>query len=127
MISIGLWRKVGSASIPIGRRLVGCHWVFIIKRNGVYCTRLVAKGFIQIPGLDFTDNFAPVVNDVTFRVVITQMLIKKWEAKVVDIDNAFLNGELKHEICMTMPEGHAECIEPFEEKVALKIEKAIYG
>ena len=26
----------------------------------------VAKGFSQIPGLDFTHNFSPVVNDVTF-------------------------------------------------------------
>ena len=121
---MGVWRKVGSTSIPNGRRLVGCHWVFKIKRNGVYHTRLVAKGFSQIPGLDFTDNFLPVVNDVTFRVVITQMLIKKWDAKIVDIDNAFLNGELEHEIYMTIPEGYAECVEPFE---ALKLEKAIYG
>ena len=36
MISMGVWRKVGSASIPSGRRVVGCQWVFKIKRNGVY-------------------------------------------------------------------------------------------
>ena len=71
MISMGVWRKVGSTSIPSGRRLVGCHWEFEIKRNGVYHDRLVARGFSQIPGLDFTDNFPPVVNDVTFRVVLT--------------------------------------------------------
>ena len=53
------------------------------------------------------------------------MLIKKWQAKIVDIDNPFLNGELEHEIYMTIPEGYAECIEPFEEKEALKLEKAI--
>ena len=101
--------------------------VFKIKRNGVYHARLVAKGFSQIPGLDFTDNFSPVVNDVTFRVLLTQMLIKKWDAKIVDIDNAFLNGELEHEVYMTIPEGYAECVEPFEEKEALRLGKAIYG
>ena len=98
MNSMGVWRKVGSTSIPNGRRLVGCHWVFKIKHNGVYQARLVAKGFSQIPGLDFTDNFSPVVNDVTFRVVLTQMIIEKWDVKIVDIDNAFLNGDLVHEI-----------------------------
>ena len=36
MISRGVWRKVGSTSILSGRRLVGCHWVFKIKQNGVY-------------------------------------------------------------------------------------------
>ena len=36
MISMGVWRKVGSTSIPSGRRLDGCCWVFKSKRNGVY-------------------------------------------------------------------------------------------
>ena len=66
IISMSIWRKVGSTSIPDGRRLVGCRWVFKIKYNGVYQARLVAKGFSQIPDLDFTDNFSPVVNDVIF-------------------------------------------------------------
>ena len=127
MISMGVWRKVGSTSIPEGMRLVGCCWVFKIKHNGVYQARLVAKGFSQIPGLDFTDNFSPVVNDITFQVVITQMIIKKWDATIVDIDNAFLNGELEHEIDMAIPEGYMECIEQCEENEALKLEKAIYG
>ena len=88
---------------------------------------MVAKAFSQIPGLDFTDNFSPVVNNVTFQVVITQMIIKKWDAKIVDIDNAFLNGELKHEIYIAIPEGYAECVEQCEENKVLKLEKAIYG
>ena len=60
MISMGVWRKVGSTSIPSGRRLVGCCWVFKIKCNGVYQARLVAERFSHIPGLDFTDNFHPL-------------------------------------------------------------------
>ena len=35
MISMEVWREVGSTSIPSGRRFVGCHWVFSIKGNGV--------------------------------------------------------------------------------------------
>ena len=127
MISIGIWRKVGSTSIPSGRRLVGCHWLFKIKCNGVYQARLAANEFSQIPGLDFTDNFSPVVNNVTFSVVITCMIIKKWDAKVVDIDNVFLYGEVEHEIYMVISEGYAELVEQCEEDEALKLEKAIYG
>ena len=68
-----------------------------------------------------------MVNDVSFRVVLTQGPIKKWDAKIVDNDNAFLNGELEYEICMTIPGGYAECVEEFEEKEALRLENAIYG
>ena len=38
MISTGIGRKVGSTTIPKGRKLVGCDWLFKIKHNGVYQT-----------------------------------------------------------------------------------------
>ena len=50
------------------------------------------------------------------------MIIEKWDTKNVDIDNGFLNGDLEHEIYMTMPEGFAECVEQVEENEALKCE-----
>ena len=64
----------------------------------------------SIPGMDFTDNYSPVVNDVTFRVVVARMLIENLKGKVVDIDNAFLNGDLEHEMYMKIPEGYDEVI-----------------
>ena len=76
-----------------------------MKHNGVYGARLVANGFTPIPGMDFTDNYSPVVNDVTFRVVVARILIENLKGKVVDIDNAFLNGNLEHEIYMKFQKG----------------------
>ena len=96
MLDMGVWRHVRRNDRPNDHRLVGCRWVFKVKRNGVYFARLVAKGFSQIPG--FTDNYSLVVNDVTFRVVVARMIIENMKGKVVDIDNALLNGDLEHEI-----------------------------
>ena len=94
----------------------------------MYCARLVAKGFSQIPGVDFTDNYSAVVNDVTFRVVGARMEIQNMKGKVVDIDNAFLNGDLEHEIYMKNPEGYYEVINPRVDKEdCLILQKAIYG
>ena len=70
---------------------MGIVSVFKVKRNGVYPARLVAKGFSQISGVDFTDNYSPVVNDVTFGVVVAGMHIENLKGEVVNIDNAFLN------------------------------------
>ena len=62
----GVWRYIKRRDVPGNRRLIGCKWVFKKKRNGVYRARLVALGYSQIPGVDFTENFSPVVDDVTF-------------------------------------------------------------
>ena len=110
MLDMGVWRHVNRKECPQDCRLVGCRWVFKVKCNGVYHARLVAKGFSQIPGMDFTFKYSPVVNDVTFRVVVARMLIENLKGKVVDIDNAFLNGDLEHEIYMKIPEGYDEVI-----------------
>ena len=81
MLDMGVWRHVKRKDHPNDNRLVGCRWVFKVKRNGAYCARLVAKGFSQIPGMDFTNNYSPVFNDVTFRVVVARMLIEKLKGK----------------------------------------------
>ena len=128
MLDMGVWRHVKRNDRPNDRRLVGCRWVFKVIRNGVYRARLVAKGFSQIPGVDFKDNYSPVVNDVTFRTVVARMIIENMKGKVVDIDNAFLNGDLEHEIYMKIPEGYDEVINPGVDKEdCLILQKAIYG
>ena len=81
MLDMGVWRHVKREDHPNDHRLVGCRWVFKVERNGVYHARLVAKGFSQIPGMDFTDNYSPVVNDVTFRVVVARMLFENLKGK----------------------------------------------
>ena len=64
MINRGVWRKIDKVKIPENRRLIGNKWVFKIKRDGTYRARLVALGYSQIPGVDYTENFAPGAHDV---------------------------------------------------------------
>jgi len=74
-------RVVTRASIPKDRRLVKSKWIFDIKRSGLFKVRLVACGYSQIPGVDFTELYAPVINDVSWRILIIAMLVQKLEAK----------------------------------------------
>ena len=55
------------------------------------------------------------------------MLIENLKGKVVDVDNAFLNGDLEHEIYMKIPEGYDEVInQDVEKEDCLILQKAIY-
>jgi len=96
--------------------------VFKIKRDGVFQARLVACGYSQIPGVDFTENYAPVMNDVTWHILLVAMIVWGMDAIIVDVETAFLHGELDEEIYMNLPEGMEG-----EDNECLLLLKALYG
>ena len=98
MINRGVWRKIDKVKIPENTRLIGNKRVFKIKRDGTYRARLVALGYSQIPGVDYTDNFAPVAHDVSFRIALARMMVEKLDSLVMDVETAFLYGDIEEEI-----------------------------
>ena len=120
----GVWKKIYRRDMPPDRRCVKSKWVFKIKRNGTFRARLVACGYTQIPGIDFAENYAPVISDVTWRIMLVAMLIWNLEGILIDVECAFLEGDLEEEVYMECPEG----LENSDKiKECLKLEKSIYG
>ena len=108
MIERGVWRRTDRKKIPNNRRLIGNKWVFKIKRDGTYRARLVALGYSQIPGVDYTDNFAPGAHDVSFRIALARMMVEKLDSLVMDVETAFIYGDIEEEIFMKSPIGMEE-------------------
>ena len=127
MINRGLWRKIDKAKIPENRRLIGNKWVFKIKRDGTYRARLVALGYSQIPGVDYTDNFAPVAHDVSFRIALARMMVEKLDSLVMDVEAAFLYGDIEEEIFMKSPVGMEEIDPGSSPEDCYQLKKGIYG
>ncbi|RVW21952.1 Retrovirus-related Pol polyprotein from transposon RE1 [Vitis vinifera] len=114
---------------PTDRKLIGCKWVFKVKENpdgtiNKYKARLVAKGFHQIAGFDFNETFSPVVKPTTIRIVLTIALNLQWKVRQLDVNNAFLNGDLHEDIFMHQPQGFIDLINP---NYVCKLNKSLYG
>ena len=127
MINRGVWRKIDKVKIPENRRLIGNKWVFKIKRDGTYRARLVALGYSQIPGVDYTDNFSPVAHDVSFRIALVRTMVEKLDSLVMDVETAFLYGDIEEEIFMKSPVGMEEIDPGSSPGDNYQLKKGIYG
>jgi len=79
--------------------------MFNIKPDGHYRSRLVAKGFSQVKGIDFDELFSPVVHYETARLLLAVAVLEDLDIQSVDVKTAYLYGDLDQEIYMEQPEG----------------------
>lgn len=96
--------------LPKGKHCVGSKWVFKLKykSDGTinrFKARLIAKGFSQVPGLDFGDTYAPTGHLGSLRLLIALASYYNWSFDQLDVVTTFLNGTLEEEIYMTPPLG----------------------
>jgi hypothetical protein len=122
MTKRGVWEVIDEKDVPNDRLCIKNKWIFKAKRNGVFRSRLVACGYSQVSGVDFTDSFAPVINDVSFRLMLISKLVWDMTSTVIDIETSFLHGNLDKEIYMDVPMGLS--IGPNKK---LLLRKTIYG
>ena len=79
-------------------------WTLVDLPPGRRQYALVAKGHPQKPGIDYNGTFAPVGYKVILRFVLSFALHLGYELFQLDIDIAYLYGNLKETIYMIQPE-----------------------
>lgn len=112
---------------PENKNIISCKWVFNIKNNergepSKYKARLVARGFSQQYLEDYDETFAPVTRITTLRFMLA--FSNQYDLLIhhMDVKTAFLNGILKEEIYMEVPDG----IKADRDQVC-RLNKSLYG
>ena len=111
------------------QNVIRCRFVLQKKRGEsgeVVCFKahLVAQGFSQREGVDFSETFAPMVKSVSLQVFLPICADHGWRIQQMDIKSAYLNGVVVEEIYMHQPKGYEE---PGKEHLLVKLNKGLYS
>ena len=95
---------------PQQKNIIVTKWVFKNKlnkqgeviRNKV---RLVAQGYSQQEGIDYTETFAPIARLETIRLLLSYAVDHGIILYQMDVKSAFLNGVIKEEVFVKHPLG----------------------
>jgi hypothetical protein len=115
--------------LPQDRNTIKTRWVFTVKPSSFgnpprYKARMVAKGFTQRPGIDYSETFSPVVKMDSLRTILSLSAARNLDMTQLDVKTAFLYGEISEEIYLNQPEGF---VTPGKEREVCKLNKCIYG
>ena len=84
--------------------IITLKWVLKVKpASRRYKARLVARGFKQIPGVDYNETFAPTAKMSTFRMFLFFVAHLKLYEDQQDIKTAFLNSPITEDIYVAVP------------------------
>ena len=107
-------------SKPEGKVALDVKWVYTKKSVDKYKARLVVRGFQQREILD--DIYSPVAKMQTLKLLLSYCSQKSLIVEQMDVETAFLNGEVSSEVYVKQPEGYGDNTDR-----VYKLYKALYG
>jgi hypothetical protein len=123
---------------PPGTRSIGTKWVFKVKADVLgyvdrFKARCTALGNLQREGIDYNETFSPVVRHSSLRTLLAISAQRNLVVHQMDVDTAFLYGELPLDelpVYIDVPYGYPIPDElkhtPLDQLVCKAI-KGIYG
>ncbi|KAK2067355.1 hypothetical protein P8C59_001104 [Phyllachora maydis] len=110
LLELGVFKFLPRSLLPSNYKLITCRNVLKVKKDAKnrpikYKSRLVARGFMQVEGLDYTITYASTSIPPTWRILLAIGAVLDWEIEQADFIGVFLNSALREEIYMEIPKG----------------------
>ncbi|GJU59892.1 retrovirus-related pol polyprotein from transposon TNT 1-94 [Tanacetum coccineum] len=105
------------------------EWIYKVKLDelgGILKNKawLVARGYRQEEGINFEESFALVVRLEPIRIFLAFAAHMNMVVYQMDVNTAFLNGNLREEVYVSQPDGFVDKDKPNH---VYKLKKALYG
>lgn len=115
--------------LSLGKNTIGSKWMYKVKllpdhTLNKYKSRAVTERYHQKQGIDYTKTFSHVMKPQIIRVVLTLAISYDWDISQIDVNNVFVNGELKEDVYMDQSLDFVDTSQP---NLICKLNKALYG
>ncbi|KAF0733504.1 hypothetical protein Ae201684_009741 [Aphanomyces euteiches] len=125
LIANGTWMLVPK---PPGTNIVSNKWVFKIKYDSLgavekFKARLVARGFSQQYGVDFSETYSPVIKQAAVRFIFIVATLYGGIVEHLDVPQAYVRTNIDTPIHMEVP----AMVDGDPETQALLLLKGLYG
>ena len=117
-------------NLPPGRKAIGGKWVYTVKTgvddNQIFKARYVAKGFSQMPELEYSETFSPTAKMTSVRLLMKLAIENNMKIDQMDVKSAYLNAPIDKEIFVEQAKGF-EKYDQNGQKLVYKLNKSLYG
>ena len=102
------WSVVEEGKIPKDARAISSRMVLQEKigedgKVARYKARLVAHGFRQREGIDYSETYSPTISFAAIRTVLSRAAVQNKEIVQLDIVTAFLESKVEEELYLHLP------------------------
>jgi len=114
---------------PTSEKVLRSQWVLRKKYDAdgnvsKFKARLVADGSVQKQGIDFEENYSPVVRLSSLRTLLAYAVENNLKAYALDFTLAYINGKLDKPVFMEIPKGFKG---HFDDNKVFLLKRSLYG
>eukprot|EP00253_Pinus_taeda_P032491 PITA_32491 len=112
---------------PKNKLVVSSYWFYKVKQDvdgsvEKRKAKFVVRGFSQVEGIDYDENFSPVASYSSIRSMLTLSTQMGWKIHQRNVKTTFLNGKIEEEVYIEQLEGDDQLIMSCKEDLAREFE-----